>query len=241
MMMLKMLMLVSIDTDDNDYDNHDDDDKDNNDDNNLSEGGTLSLPPYRPAESSKHHSSPDHKQNSASKKRKFFWSSLSKLDRLCHLVTWLPEAILSPEEGQDELLGELADHRDVRVPPEDRVQLELWPECEGEAELWVDVGEHLVLLLLRLHTDHCLPERRVSLIEMWIGKSDGSASWQRLSGLARAHVHHSRLEARETFVVHAIAFVLLIPQLRVFTFHPVAAQGIFGRNEPLGNEPLILS
>ena len=57
--MLKMLMLVTIDTDDNDYDNHDDDD------NNLSEGGTLSLPPYRPAESSKHHSSPDHQQNSA--------------------------------------------------------------------------------------------------------------------------------------------------------------------------------
>lgn len=67
-MMLKMLMLVTIDTDDNDYDNHDYDDKDDeddNDDNNLSEGGTLSLPPYRPAESSKHHSSPDHKQNSA--------------------------------------------------------------------------------------------------------------------------------------------------------------------------------
>ena len=82
---------------------------------------------------------------------------------LCHLVAGLSEAILGPEEGEDELLGELADHRDVRVAPEDRVQLELWPECEGKAELWVDVGEHLVLLLLRLHPDHCVPERLVGL------------------------------------------------------------------------------
>ena len=82
---------------------------------------------------------------------------------LCHLITGLPETILGPEEGEDELFGELGDHRDVRVTTEDRVQLELWTECEGEAELGVDVGEHLVLLLLRLHPHHCVPERLVRL------------------------------------------------------------------------------
>ena len=82
---------------------------------------------------------------------------------LRHLVAGLPEAILGPEEGEDELLGELADHGDVRVPPQDGVQLELGAEREGEAELGVDVGEHLVLLLLRLHPDHCVPEGLVGL------------------------------------------------------------------------------
>ena len=82
---------------------------------------------------------------------------------LRHLVTGLSEAILGPEEGEDKLFWELADHRDVSVPTQDRVQLELWPECKGEAKLWVDVGEHLVLLLLRLHPDQGVPERLVGL------------------------------------------------------------------------------
>merc|ERR1712051_995775 len=44
----------------------------------------------------------------------------------------------------------------------------------------------------------------------------------------------------KTLIVHAIAFVLLVSQLRVFPLNPVAAQRIYGRNEPLGNKPLIL-
>ena len=101
--------------------------------------------------------------------------SISRILHLSHLIAGFPKAILGPEEGEDELLGELADHGDVRVPPQDGVQLELWAECEGEAKLWMDVGEHLVLLLLRLHPDHCVPERLVGL-RNWMSISKSSFS-----------------------------------------------------------------
>ena len=81
---------------------------------------------------------------------------------LCHL-TGLTEAITGPEEGQDELLGELAHHRDVRVPPNDCVQLEPRLEGERETKLCMDVGVHLVRLLPRPHTDDRIPERGVGL------------------------------------------------------------------------------
>ena len=81
---------------------------------------------------------------------------------LCHL-TGLTEAITGPEEGQDELLGELAHHRDVRVPPNDCVQLKPRLEGERETKLCMDVNVRLVILVPWPHADDRIPERGVGL------------------------------------------------------------------------------
>ena len=57
--------------------------------------------------------------------------SLSIIVHLCHLIAGFPEAILGPEEGKDQLLGELTDHRDVLVPPKGD-QLIIGPVYSGD-------------------------------------------------------------------------------------------------------------
>ena len=61
--------------------------------------------------------------------------SISSNVHLGHLIAGFPEAILGPEEGKDQLLGELADHRDVLVPPEgDRLIIDPIYSGDGDEE-----------------------------------------------------------------------------------------------------------
>ena len=88
------------------------------------------------------------------------------LDLVRHVLARLAVPVLGPQEGEDQLLLEVLDDVEGRVPPEHGVQLEPGPEGQGEAVLGKDVDVVLVLLFGRIQAGLDGGQiRRVGLVE----------------------------------------------------------------------------
>ena len=71
-----------------------------------------------------------------------FWNSL---DSVWHGLGWLGETNFGPEEGKDDSALHVAKFRDVFVSADDKVELKLWLDGQGEPELRYNVHVELVL------------------------------------------------------------------------------------------------
>ena len=56
-------------------------------------------------------------------------------------------------------------HLNICITLNDGIELELWPDGQGESKLGRDINIELMLLLLRLQTLHIVQIPRISLTE----------------------------------------------------------------------------
>ena len=131
-------------------------------------------------------------------------SSKSKLDGLGHLLTGILEAVLSPEEGEHEGLGEVAGNLNfiryvdfgraqphninVSVSLDDHIQLKSRPDGERKSKLWRNVNEELMFVLLRTEAGHRVQEGLVSLVEVREAESYRSSFGKARTSLAGGEI-----------------------------------------------------
>ena len=66
-------------------------------------------------------------------------------------------------------------HLNILVFLYDNIELEPWPDGEGETKLWDNIHVELVLLLVRAEARHGGEEGGVRLVEVGVGESNGGS------------------------------------------------------------------